>query len=78
MVGCMDECNMIAVIQTDLLGALSPGSVTCIPSMTQIVFANLDSNLDCALLLIGRKVEDIMLINCQSPGVESWTFIWLG
>jgi len=65
-VGCMDECNMTVGIHTDSRCALTAPSLTGTPSLTQILFVNFVSNLDCALSLICNRQEDIRLIYHQS------------
>jgi len=65
---------MMVVIQTDSHCALTTPSMTCMPSVTPILFQNSISNLHSPIPLVGNRQNDITMINRQStwPGVQNF------
>jgi len=57
---------MMVVIHTDSRCALTTPSLTRMSSLSETLFVNLISSLDCAFSLICKRQDDIALINCQS------------
>jgi hypothetical protein len=66
VVGCMDECNMMVVIHTDLYSALAAPSITCMQLLSETLLVNCISSLDCAFSLICKMQDDIVLNSCES------------
>jgi len=73
VVGCMDECNMMVVIHTDLHCAMPAPSMTCMSSLSETLLVNFIFCLDCTVSLIRKRQDDIVLISCQSTLFGVWT-----
>jgi hypothetical protein len=57
---------MMVVSRTDSRCALTAPSITCIPSLTQILLVHFASNVYCAFLLIRKRPDNLTLINGQA------------
>jgi hypothetical protein len=73
VVGCMDECNMMVVINTDSRCVMIAPSMTCMSSLSETLLVNFIFSLDCAFSLIRKRQDDIVLISCQSTLFGVWT-----
>jgi len=73
VVGCMDECNIMVVIHTDSRCAITAPSMTRMSSLAETLLVNFIFSLDCALSLIRKRQDDIVLISCQSTLFGVWT-----
>jgi hypothetical protein len=72
VVGFLDECYVMVVIPTDSRYALRIPSMTCMPSLTDILLLNLVFNIDCTFSLRCKRHDVIMLINRQSSRFGVW------
>jgi hypothetical protein len=66
VVGCMDECNMMVVIQTDLHCTSTAPSMTRIPSPSETLLVDCTSRLDDTFSHICKNQENMALISGQS------------
>jgi hypothetical protein len=57
---------MMVVIHPDLRCALTHPSMTCMASLTEILFKLFMSHFDCAYSIICKRLDNIMLISRQS------------
>jgi len=73
VVGCMDECNIMVVIHTDSHCAMTAPSMTRMSSLSETLLVNFIFILDCALSLICKRQDDIVLISCPLTLFGVWT-----
>ena len=73
VVGCMDECNTMVVIHTDLHCAMTAPSMARMSSLSETLLVNFIFSLDCAFSLILKRQDVIVLISCQSTWFRVWT-----
>ena len=69
----MDECNIMVFIHTDSRCAMTAPSMTRMSSLSETLLVNFIFSLDCALSLICKRQDDIVLISCPPTFFGVWT-----
>jgi hypothetical protein len=74
VVGCMDECNIMVVIHTDLRCAMTAPSMTHMSSLSETLLVYCIFSLDCALSHIRKRQDAIFWISCLATVFGVLTF----